>query len=182
MSTGSRTCDPGTSYSRKIFSALLRTTASVETPHSILHAAASESHSMPQKNLDTALDIVVHYIKPLSCGGCESSVVVVDLARRFDVLALAQQVDEPHLQDSLSRLHIVHCQCPEALFCTVEKLMLSAMPIALLAVCLAPMHRWHSPQANMQLAHLQELATAHGVRFYAMAPTVRLRNSHFVCE
>ncbi|KAL3245180.1 hypothetical protein MRX96_018315 [Rhipicephalus microplus] len=138
MSTGSRTCDPGTSYSRKIFSALLRTTASVETPHSMLHAAASESHSMPQKNLDTALDIVVHYIKPLSCGGCESSVVVVDLARRFDVLALAQQVDEPHLQDSLSRLHIVHCQCPEALFCTVEKLMLSAMPIALLAVCLAP--------------------------------------------
>ncbi|KAL3245181.1 hypothetical protein MRX96_018315 [Rhipicephalus microplus] len=152
MSTGSRTCDPGTSYSRKIFSALLRTTASVETPHSMLHAAASESHSMPQKNLDTALDIVVHYIKPLSCGGCESSVVVVDLARRFDVLALAQQVDEPHLQDSLSRLHI------------------------------PPMHRWHSPQANMQLAHLQELATAHGVRFYAMAPTVRLRNSHFVCE
>uniref|UniRef100_A0A131Z101 Uncharacterized protein n=1 Tax=Rhipicephalus appendiculatus TaxID=34631 RepID=A0A131Z101_RHIAP len=181
MSAGNRTCDPGT-YSRKIFSALLHATASVEARHSMLHAAAAESHSLPGKSSDTALDIVVHYIKPLSCGGRESSVVVVDLARRFDVLALAQQIDEPHLQDSLSRLQIVHCQCLEALFCTVEKLMLTAVPIALLAVYAAPMHRWHSPQANMQMARLQELATAHGARFYAAPPTVRLRSRHFACE
>lgn len=181
MSTGNRTCDPGT-YSRKIFSALLHTTGSVELHNSMLHAAASESHSLPAKCSDTALDVVVHYIKPLSCGGRELSVVVVDLARRFDVLALAQQVDEQHLQGSLSRLHIVHCPCPEALFCTVEKLMFSVVPIALLAVYAAPMHRWHSPQSNMQMARLQELAAAHGARFYATPPTVRLRSRHFACE
>ncbi|KAL1419202.1 hypothetical protein MTO96_005300 [Rhipicephalus appendiculatus] len=148
MSAGNRTCDPGT-YSRKIFSALLHATASVEARHSMLHAAAAESHSLPGKSSDTALDIVVHYIKPLSCGGRESSVVVVDLARRFDVLALAQQIDEPHLQDSLSRLQIVHCQCLEALFCTVEKLMLSAVPIALLAVYAAP----HASMAQPSSKH-----------------------------
>lgn len=185
MSAGDHTCDPST-YSRKIFSALLHTTAGVERCNSILHAATSESHSFPAKSSDTALDIVVQYIKPLRCGGRESSVVVVDFARRFDILALAQQVGEPHLLDSLSRLHVVHCPCPEALFCTVEKLMLTVVPIALLAVYTAPMHRWHSPQGNMQVTRLQELAAAHGARFYAMPPTVRLRSrpneSQFSCE
>lgn len=185
MSTNDHNGDSST-YSIKIFSALVRSTASVEPRNSMLHAAASESHGPLARSSDPALDIAVHYIKPLRCGGRESSVVVVDLARRFDVLALAQQVGEPHLLDSLSRLHVVHCPCPEALFCTVEKLLLSVVPIALLAVYAAPMHRWHSPQGNMQVARLQELATAHGAKFYAIPPTVRLRSrpneAYFACE
>ncbi|KAH7987002.1 hypothetical protein HPB49_025760 [Dermacentor silvarum] len=173
MSTNDHNGDSST-YSIKIFSALVRSTASVEPRNSMLHAAPSESHGPLARSSDPALDIAVHYIKPLRCGGRESSVVVVDLARRFDVLALAQQVGEPHLLDSLSRLHVVHCPCPEALFCTLEKLLLSVVPIALLAVYAAPMHRWHSPQGNMQVARLQELATAHGAKFYAIPPTADL--------
>lgn len=185
MSTNDHTSDSST-YSINIFSALVRSTASAELHNSMLHAAASESRGPFARSSDPVLDIVVHYIKPSRCGGRESPVVVVDLARRFNVLALAQQVGEPHLLDSLSRLHVVHCPCPESIFCTVEKLLLSVVPIALLAMYAAPMHRWHSPHGNLLVARLQELATAHGAKFYATRPTARLRRrpneARLACE
>ncbi|XP_077487106.1 uncharacterized protein LOC144098384 [Amblyomma americanum] len=161
-------------YSKKIFSALGCTATHAEMRNSVLQLVTAAPANPPSKTSDPAVDLVAHYIKPCKNGGLESCVIVVDLARRFDVLALAQQVGEPDLADSLSRLQLVHCSCPEALFCTLETLLLNVVPVALLVVYAAPMHRWHSPQGSLQMARLQELATAHGARLCTTMPTVRL--------
>lgn len=161
-------------YSRKIFSALGHSTRA--DLDSGLHLAATEPPCPPSKCSEPTLGLVAHYIKPRSSGGLESCVVVVDLARRFDVLALAQQVDEPSLAGSLSRLHLVHCPGPEALLCAVDTLLLSAVPMALLVVYTAPMHRWHGPQGNVALTRLQELALLKGARFYTAPHSARLRS------
>lgn len=161
-------------YSRKIFCALGCTAIRAEMHNSVPQLAPAATANPPLKTSDPAVDLVAQYIKPRKSGGLESCVIVVDLARRFDILALAQQVGEPDLANSLSRLHLVHCPCPEALFCTLETLLLSIVPVALLVVCAAPMHRWHSPQGSLQMTRFQELATAHGARLYTTLPTVRL--------
>lgn len=163
-------------YSRKIFSALGQSARAELDPRP--HLAATEPPCPPSKSSDPTLSLVAHYIKPRSSGGLESSVVVVDLARRFDVLALAQHVDEPSLAASLSRLHLVHCPGPEALLCTLETLQQTAVPIALLVVYAAPMHRWHSPQGSLQMTRLQELALLKGARFYTAPHSARLRSRH----
>ncbi|XP_077541571.1 uncharacterized protein LOC144153748 isoform X1 [Haemaphysalis longicornis] len=162
-------------YSRKIFSALGNSTRA-DLQDSGLHLAVTEPPCPPSKCSEPTLGLVAHYIKPRSSGGLESCVVVVDLARRFDVLALAQQVDEPSLAGSLSRLHLVHCPGPEALLCAVDTLLLSAVPMALLVVYTAPMHRWHGPQGNVALTRLQELALLKGARFYTAPHSARLRS------
>lgn len=165
------------SYSRKIFSALAHS-ARADLKDSRLHLATTEPPCPPSKCSEPTLGLVAHYIKPRSSGGLESHVAVVDLARRFDVLALAQQVDELSLAGSLSRLHLVHCPSPEALLCTLETLQLSAVPVALLVVYTAPMHRWHFPQGNMLMTRLQELALVKGARFYTAPHSARLRSRH----
>lgn len=162
-------------YSRKIFSALGHATCA-DLPDSCLRLATTEPPCPPSKCSEPTLGLVAHYIKPRSSGGLESCVVVVDLARRFDVLALAQQVDEPSLAGSLSRLHLVHCPSPEALLCALDTLLLSAVPMALLVVHTAPMHRWHGPQGNVAITRLQELALLKGARFYIAPHSGRLRS------
>lgn len=118
---------------------------------------------------DESLDLAVQYLRPRSRGGLQRQVLLIDLNRSLDILALAQRVGEPGLEESLSRLQLFSCSSQEAQLCLLETLCQQATHGDLLLVHGFPSLRWHGSQAWIK-NRLCQLATACGLVFHMTRP------------